>query len=528
MKHYIILNIILLFSNSLFSQSWPQVYGEPYKNDYIESIYNDYDGGFLVLAGYDNKSFWLFKTDINGNVLWERNFEDAIDYANWPDKIVRDHDGNIIIVGGRLLELISLWPYMIKLNPCGDMIQCYEYADTNYWWGWFEDVLVLDNNDILCLAKWESQEQIDQIFLHYIDADGNHLWKRSYASQTTYPEIDSRNAYELKHMNSSYWLTGYCYHSYPGNPNHWFLHPLYIKIDSAFNEEWILPFGVTDSLHGFSVSSVQISDSVFMGVGRYYDYDTSISQISDKSWLIFYDSDGNEKGYNLIPHENIDTGVIVNGTFLIERMNDSLFVTQSFWCYNQDYCVTGELLIDTAGNVYDKHYYPTSINDGDIGKTFDNKYIVGTGILENKSDKDIMLYKINEHLEIDSTYGGIYTYDSLCPGGIQSSTIDLSSCSIYVGEQEVADVLQKNEYNLSVFPTPASTHATVSIRGKMNDHNIYLQCFNSMGVQVYNSALPKRQEEAKIDISSWPPGLYNVVLRSEENILAGTKLVVVR
>ncbi|MEZ5147201.1 MAG: hypothetical protein R2759_08995 [Bacteroidales bacterium] len=116
--------------------------------------------------------------------------------------------------------------------------------------GCIEDVIIFDNGDILALAWLESLEQIDKIFLYYVDSNGNLLWRNSYASKNNHPLVLDRLGTELHHIGNNYYLVGWCYYPYPINPNIGYIRPFFVGIDSMFNEQWILPYGVNDTIVG--------------------------------------------------------------------------------------------------------------------------------------------------------------------------------------------------------------------------------------------------------------------------------------
>jgi len=41
---------------------------------------------------------------------------------------------------------------------------------------------------------------------------------------------------------------------------------LFIGVDNAFNEKWVLPFAALDSIFGDAYAAVPLNDSVIMGV----------------------------------------------------------------------------------------------------------------------------------------------------------------------------------------------------------------------------------------------------------------------
>jgi hypothetical protein len=80
-KNLIVASIILIYSVSSIGQSrWVQSY---YENEdaYVLNIIESYDHGYLISGKHGanySKYNWLIKTDVNGDVLWEKIIGDGI------------------------------------------------------------------------------------------------------------------------------------------------------------------------------------------------------------------------------------------------------------------------------------------------------------------------------------------------------------------------------------------------------------------------------------------------------------------
>ncbi|MEZ5195268.1 MAG: hypothetical protein R2764_02335 [Bacteroidales bacterium] len=64
--------------------------------------------------------------------------------------------------------------------------------------------------------------------------------------------------------------------------------------------------------------------------------------------------------------------------------------------------------------------------------------------MKKQGDDDIYVYKIDENLNDVPFDPTPHTYDSLCPGGYNRGTIDLTSCFIWtdIGDAPSPKVLQ--------------------------------------------------------------------------------------
>ncbi len=284
---------MFLIAYNTYSQKWYNFFGTSNHNETNRDITEAYDNGYLVSGSYKipTPSNWLIKTDINGNILWDKVIlHDLLEvFSGYLDQ---NNSGEIAI--GRCLTYDNgdQWPMVLKLDSCGDKLWCREFIDNNYSHGWFTDIICLDNGDVLALGKLFSIENYNErIFLYYIDANGNLIWRESYASKEDHPLVLERTGDRIHKYSNEYIISGDCYYPYPGNPGTGYMRPFYIGIDNEFKEKWILPFGVNDSIIGSAFNLIPLNDSVYMGVG--FKWETGEDQ---NSILMFFNGDGEELG----------------------------------------------------------------------------------------------------------------------------------------------------------------------------------------------------------------------------------------
>ncbi|MCD4735206.1 MAG: T9SS type A sorting domain-containing protein [Bacteroidales bacterium] len=387
-------------------------------------------------------------------------------------------------------------------------------------------MIILDNNDIVALAYMDSNEEIELVFLYYLDPEGNLLWKQGYASELNYPLLHSPDGDDLHKFGSNYIISGDCYYPYPSNPNHVYNRPFFIMLDSLFEEQWILPFGVSDSIVGKTLETIALNDSVFMGVGM-----LRLGGPVEHTIIMYIDKYGNELGYKVIPNDSIGADISQNYINDIERINDSLFLASITVGIGDSSFFWGEIVIDTSAKIFKKQFRDEKTSGWtSMVKTFDNKYAIGCNWDEGSTNKDIYFYKINENLEQDTVYPGNFTYDSLCPYQIQSGTIDLSDCMVVtdVGEAPNAKEYYANLQTIPIkaFPNPASDFITFAIENTEHHKYMELQCFNIIGKKVHREKVYTGQGESKVDINGWPQGIYIAVIFSENRPVGRCKFIV--
>jgi hypothetical protein len=538
-KNHYLIYVLLLIANLSFGQKWDTIYGNPGTSEGFKDVIECYDKGYLVSgSSFENlQANWLIKIDINKNVLWEK-------LITWDDVYVvksnvdQDLNGNFVLASLVSGESTGQWPRITKLDSCGEKVWCRVYQDyDNYNYGWFKDVLVLDNGDILALGELDSEEEIEKIFLWYIESNGDLKWRQGYASQNNYPHIRETNCDGIRKYGDNYIIHGHCYYPYPSDTTHFFQRPLFIMLDSMFNEQWVLPFGVNDSIIGKAFHTISLNDSVYLGVGV-----RRLEGVKQNSLIMYFNNLGEELGYAQIPNEAIEPGLISNLIHDIARINDTLFLASVNYGYeNTTIYPWGEMILDTAGNIYDYTIRSNSTTGwSSMVKTFDNKYTVGCSWDEGDGNYDIYLYKINENLEQDTIYPGLYTYDSLCPYQIQSGEIDISDCLIIT---DVGEIPSPKEYYSSLqtifvkaYPNPVNGNE-VTFEFQNTEHlsppyppqggtQPHLRIYNVFGELVHEEKVYQHQGESKVNIDNWNPGIYVALVYSKGHVVGQCKFVV--
>ncbi len=302
--------VALLLLNCARAQRWENIIGIPGRDDMSGKIVEHYDRGYLISAGmragYDNTHGWLLKTDINGELLWDKQIGMLPDQASL-NCIKYDEQGNMYVFGWLLNQNFAHeFPFVLKLNACGEKQWCRMLAPDGYEYGYFKDAMILENGDLLGLAYIDTDDgqQHDILFLICLTQDGAYKWKKSYASKDNYPNFAVRLGESIDKCGDHYIITGYVYSPYPnGNPYHVFLRPMFIGIDEQFKEQWVVEFGIADSLLGKAASVIAINDTLFMGVGRYRFHTNGYPD--KNSWLMFFNHKGEQLGYHTIEDEQL-------------------------------------------------------------------------------------------------------------------------------------------------------------------------------------------------------------------------------
>ena len=152
---------------------------------------------------------------------------------------------------------------------------------------------------------------------------------------------------------------------------------------------------------------------------------------------------------------------------------------------------------------------------------------------------DFMLIKYNENLEYDSVYSYPYDYDSLCPGGITSGSIEMVCDIITVS----GNVVNEGLSTLKIAPNPADEYTVVYLPETIETNeidgvfkvttyrsnyvkNLSMDIHDIHGHQIYSSPWPDQIKEKALYISDWKPGIYMIRIFNSEQVISTGKLVV--
>jgi hypothetical protein len=392
------------------------------------------------------------------------------------------------------------------------------------------DIIVNTEGDIIVLSRFESEEQINQIFLLCYNTEGDLLWSKPYASKVDYPLMAFASGEKLYQVGEDYLITGNGYYPYPDNPTHAWLRPLFIGIDDHFNEKWVMPFGINDSVVGEAFSVIPLNETLMMGVG--YNVVDQSGFFGRASALMFINHDGQEYGYTVIPRDSIALGTHDNSIIEIESINDTLFMTSAFFGPLSLGNPYGVMVIDTSGRVFNTLSHPNSTGElPSLIKTFDGKFLMAcTSYESDMIHTDICLYKINANLEQDTLYTQPFVYDSLCPDTIISGDINMTNCMLQVGTQAIPtpeDYFASLEtIPITAYPNPAGRTLMLEYKNTERYQDLHLICYSALGQKVMEETLLTGQQGSKIDVTNWNDGVYFAVVTSEGKIVGKVKFVV--
>jgi len=537
--------IIFLFFNSciLLAQVWPKIYGGDV-NKGGTNVYEAYDLGYIIAGNYMYSTGagymgFIMKTDINGNILWEKNIGET--GYRFPITANLTGDGGIIISGFTTKH--DEWgdSYIIKLNACGEQEWCKIFhIPEHHHAAW--DISELPDGTFISLINFYGNDYTNErIWLFCLSADGEVLWEKLYCQDPSTDYINETGYVLTLTSENKVLITGVCYLEYPNNSNLWYQNTLHIMIDSMGNELWNEPFLKSGSAIFPSNSNRTIEDNNgnFYTCGRRRD-DPVYAHVVQA--LMKFDKDGNYIDWiRVYPDQPHVSGVISN----VILYDTNHFVLTGGYYYPFDTSHAMLYKTDTLGNIQkEKELFRDDNSISHASLTSDNYVIMTTGHYVSGSPGLMKLYinKVDGELNEAEFDPRQLTYDSLCPYPILTDTI-VPDCDLIVGHRPPIPATDNATEKLLIYPNPAFGNVTIKLPPKITQHgnngflshttvfhrwvvDASLQVFDINGKMIYSHKIPDDSETLDLDVSTWNNGIYLLKVSARNGISINGKLIV--
>lgn len=507
--------VSILLTVSVISQSrWTKVYFDE-NNVYGDYFIEGYDYGYLIVGRHEatNPNYsWLIKTDINGEVLWEKSFG-SDDSFLVISQLALNNQGSVYLAGGTTFLDENNDPFIIKIDSCREKEWCKIInisGSNNFAKG------VVATNDGGCVVLLYSSKYIseDRVCMARFSAEGEPIWYYCYNSSDS--GIFNQNGQSIiLTIDKGILITGSCYYPDPEDPTTGWLKPYYIKTDSngVFEWETVVHKNVGGE-NGGTAWSTSINPS-----GTYYYSSISHFYANHRSpALLVLDLDG-----NVIDIHDLNSGYNNGGLSYATFNSDTTLAASAGWG-NNDYDHVGlAVILDTLGNIIKSETLVQDIYTKHMHVVYDDKLAYMYNTYQN-DQFDVHLTKLNFDLESDTFYTYPFKYDTLCPYPITNDTISQEGCDIIVGIEE-EDIEEKEDKSImELFPNPATNE--INIRFSILDFRSSVFIYDMWGRKMNERTIPKGQQKTQIDVSAFPPGVYIAVLKSDHEILDRRKFVV--
>ena len=527
-------SIILLCSiQYLLGQSrWLQGYFNDL-NVVGEDFVEYYDNGYLISGKYGPNYvhyIWLIKTDLNGQIIWNKTFGESEAYIAFFKLDVND-SGDIYLSGGTTFYDSFSDPLIMKLNSCGEKEWCRVFNTPDHF-DYAHSIVATDDGGCAVILRYTgvAPPQTDRICLAKFDSDGNLQWKQCYNSlDTNLINEDSRSL--LITQDKGFLITAGCDYLDTLVTNKYWIKPYIIKTDSLGNFQWETVVHSNDSSNvGGDAWTTTINPSgqfYYTSISHYY-HDPTIN----KPALVKLDLNG-----NVIAIYNIISGYENGGLAYAQFINDSIMAADCGWGNSKDEVIDYATLIDTLGNLVDTTQLIQDIYGSILHICIDQKLVYMYNTYQN-DQFDVYLRKLNYHLEDDTIYTIPFTYDSLCPYQIVSDTIVQDDCGLIVGIEEPGsgeagkqgDGEAGEHGGMEIWPNPAGEQIHVRLNmddGRFNK-DLTLVIYNIFGREVQKIKIPDGQEKILVNVQGFSPGVYIAILKKSFNLVESRKFVVAR
>jgi hypothetical protein len=316
--------LVLDISYSIGQNRWIKIYHDEI-DAFSDKMIESYDHGYLLLGRFGHnypKYLWLIKTNINGDILWEKVLGDGINTLVYLD--LEQNDSGSIYLGGMNFSYDSEGdPIIMKLDSCGEKEWCrIFYTENNKD---FASCLTLtpEGDVVVVLNLTNPEPWVERLCLAKLSSQGELIWKNCYTSADTSQR--NEDSYDLiVTPDHGFLITGFCYYEDPTFPNLWWLHPYFLKVDSSGNFEWETVLYKETNLHGGIAGNTIVSPNkqyYYSSISHYY-HDTNLAAPA----LVKLDMEGNVIGvYDVV------TGYKEGKLSYAQFLNDSTLAASASW-----------------------------------------------------------------------------------------------------------------------------------------------------------------------------------------------------
>lgn len=473
-------------------QNWPQIYSDTggYQGTFAVETY---DKGFLIggAAFEGTKNSVIYKTDINGNILWQRIVATSGCNTNIA-AICSVNDGSYIISGS--ISRGKTEAFLLKLDACGEIEWSKRYnanisvSNTNI-------CIMKDGGFVFNLEESTNNGKNYGGWLCRTDKNGNIVWSVN--------QINNEPVNISISDSDNILVTGFDFYQVDNGPPTGVIPQSLIfvtKLDSDGKQ--IQHFGTSDfwmnaqqTLQSAGGNFLTFGDDDFNPILGLHLYLWNIGgKLLDNIAII-------DTGNALMPKDFIRTGDS-SYLFLASRRDGKtgdysmrVFRTES------NIIIAKDTLYQLGSNII-----PSTIS-----ATSDNKYIISGTILKNGISDGIYVAKINSSLKLDSFYSTKYNYDYLCANGVPNAgTILLDSAPV---KNLAVDETGKHE-EFSIYPNPAKDFVNFNCSGLSAD-KVQFTIYNILGLAVMSSAFSADWTgdlSRQVSLPNISAGLYMVEL----------------
>ncbi|MFN0216682.1 MAG: LamG domain-containing protein [Saprospiraceae bacterium] len=158
----------------------------------------------LIMVGnkqsFGNASTILRRTDKNGGIWWTKELPSTVGVGNLPSAVIEAANGNIVVIGSSIGNIIGGDFFVLMTNPNGNLIWV-KYYNGQQLVG--KSIIEIPGGHFMIAGSVQMSSTARQSFLAEIDANGTLQWKKYY------PTGANEDACGIKaHPNGGYVVAG--------------------------------------------------------------------------------------------------------------------------------------------------------------------------------------------------------------------------------------------------------------------------------------------------------------------------------
>ena len=248
MKKLLITLVICYITSQATGQTWLKFFPAN-QNSHSDYVIEDYDKGYLVAGDINYKHIWLIKTDINGNMLWNKKLGD-MQHGFSPINIEKTRDHGIII-STNTSKYSANDACILKLNTCGELEWCNVIFTPDFAYDFGGQVKpTLDGGYIF--FRLDQKYNTNRDNLYKFNSSGQLIWHQQIATNNL---AFGEDVYNIIVDSTGIFLNGNCYFPDPGQTvgvERFYL----VKTDTIGQKVWGTVYGDSIYYHGFSICSL--------------------------------------------------------------------------------------------------------------------------------------------------------------------------------------------------------------------------------------------------------------------------------
>jgi hypothetical protein len=527
---------------NIAKDGWPKIYWK-YKRVISFDLIETYDKGYIILGsirpdGITQIWAWVIKTDINGEILWEKIIGDGLHVSGF-NQIYQTDDGGYVLGGATYLLDYHADPFFMKLNACGEKEWCrifYQAGPTTAYCGGLDIYPVPGEDAYIALVSSWGDEFIPGVFkgiwLFKVDSTGNLIWIKNVFDQVD-PNAWNELPYSmLMSTDTNCIITGWTiYNDFGGSLG--YDKPFIMSAGTDGSEKWWYINGANSYSYGDVEQSVEDKSGNILTTGWGWH------QGSEGYYPLLLKTD---KFGAAIYMKYIIDSTEGGKAICLNEVNDSIYDIGGGWWYPGQPGHSAIARTDTNGNlILEKNVLENNYMLRQSLKTFDNKELfAGENIVDGFMK--IYLHKFNFDLEYDSAYTQPFEYDYMCDNlPIITDTIGITDCDVWTGLP--GDIEYRLDQYLVIFPCPAENEITIRLPAATADEhkwgpmtsrhfnhryhdNSVLRIYDIFGRLITEIQLKDIQgNELQQDVSGYAPGIYLINLLENQKLMASGKFV---